>query len=194
MKTRSSSRRRGFTLVELLVVIAIIAVLAAAGFAAGTAAINRAKRTSCLASATALELAINQFYGEYGRLPDVGETVTTDSAKGIELVSILLGKESPSDKMQNPKSLNFLKDLKEGKGKKGGLVYETGSSTLAGLFDPWGNGYEVSLDIEYDEEMTDPTSSGTILRGRRVLVWTKGQNKIMDAPGAGKTPDDIKTW
>ncbi|OYV06356.1 MAG: hypothetical protein CFE26_06735 [Verrucomicrobiales bacterium VVV1] len=194
MKTRSSSRRRGFTLVELLVVIAIIAVLAAAGFAAGSAAINRAKRTSCLASATALELAINQFYGEYGRLPDVGETVTTDSAKGIELVTILLGKESSSDKMQNPKSLNFLKDLKEGRGKKGGLVYQTGANTLVGLFDPWGNGYEVSLDVEYDEEMTDPTSSGTILRGRRVLVWTKGQNKTMDTPGAGTTPDDIKTW
>ncbi len=194
MKTRPSSRRRGFTLIELLVVIAIIAVLAAAGFAGASRAIASAKRTSCKATATALELAINQFYGEYGRLPDVGETVTTDNGRGVELLSVLLGKESSSDKMMNPKGLNFLKDLKEGKGKKGGLMYEGGGSTPTGLYDPWGNGYEVSLDIDYDEEMTDPTSSGTILRGRRVLVWTKGQDKVADTPGTGKAIDDVKTW
>ena len=187
MKT-PPSRRRGFTLIELLVVIAIIAVLAAAGFAVGAKAINKAKRATAQATATALELAVNQFYGEYGRLPDVGETVTTDSGKGVELLVILLGKESSSDKMQNPKGLNFLKDLKEGKAKKNGIIYESGSSTPSGLFDPWGNGYEISLDVDYDEEMTDPLSSGTTLRGRKVLVWTKGEDKKQ-----GGT-DDVKTW
>ena len=46
MKNPTSRRRRGFTLIELLVVIAIIAVLAAAGFAAGNAAINRARKVT----------------------------------------------------------------------------------------------------------------------------------------------------
>lgn len=188
MKTRPSSRRRGFTLIELLVVIAIIAVLAAAGFAAGTAAMNRAKKVKTLAAATALETAVNQFYSEYGRLPDVGENVTTDSGKGVELVVILMGKESPSDKMQNSKALNFLGGMREGKSKKDGLIYEGGGSTPTALYDAWGNGYEVSLDIDYDEEMTDPISSGTTLRGRRVLVWSKGADKKQ-----GGT-DDVKTW
>lgn len=194
MKTRSSSRRRGFTLIELLVVIAIIAVLAAAGFAGAAKAIASAKRTKCKATATALELAVNQFYGEYGRLPDVGEMVTTDNGRGVELLAVLMGKEASSDRMMNPKSINFLKDMREGKSKKDGLMYEGGGSTPTGLYDPWGNGYEISFDIDYDEEMTDPTSSGTILRGRRVVVWTKGQDKVADTPGAGKALDDVKTW
>ena len=188
MKTRTSSRRRGFTLIELLVVIAIIAVLAAAGFAAGTAAINRAKRLKALAAANAVESAVNEFYREYGRLPDVGEMLTTDTGRGVELVVILMGKEPPTDRMQNSKALNFLGGMREGKAKKDGLIFEGGGSTPTGLFDPWGNGYEVTLDADYDEEITDPLSSGTVLRGRRVLVWSKGADKKQ-----GGT-DDVKTW
>lgn len=193
MKTRLSRRRRGFTLIELLVVIAIIAVLAAAGFAGGMVAINKAKRVTCLAAATALETGINQFYQEYGRLPDLGgaESCTTDSGKGVELVTMLLGKEASSNTMQNPKQLNYLAGLKEGKNKKGGLIYTSGSSTIEGLYDPWGNGYEITLDTDYDEEITDPINSGTVLRGKRVVVWTKGADKKKGGTGAD---EDVKTW
>lgn len=192
MKTPISRRRRGFTLIELLVVIAIIAVLAAAGFAGGMIAINKAKKTTCLAAATAIETGINQFYGEYSRLPDVGETCTTDSGKGVELVTILLGKEASSNTMQNSKQLNFLAGLKEGKNNKNGLIYGNGGSTPTGLYDPWGNGYEVTLDQDYDEEIIDPTDSGKTLRGRRVIVWSKGADKKQDA--SGKAGDDVKSW
>jgi prepilin-type N-terminal cleavage/methylation domain-containing protein len=188
MKTRQSNRLRGFTLVELLVVIAIIAVLAAAGFAAGNAAIKRAKKVTCLAAATAVESGVTQFYNEYGRLPNVGETCTTNSGSGVELVSILLGKEATSTTMQNSKQINYLASMKEGKSKKNGLIYASGGSSIEGLFDPWGNGYEVSLDQNYDEEITDPIESGKTLRGRRVAVWSKGPKQ--------KKPDidNVKTW
>jgi len=187
MKSRLPRRRRGFTLIELLVVISIIAVLAAAGFAAGMAAINRAKRVSCLAVANALETGVNQFYNEYGRLPNgTVETCTTDKPAGVTLLTILLGKETTTP-MENTKQLNFLSGLKEGKSNKNGLIYGSGG-TITGLYDPWGNGYEVKLDIDYDEEITDPISSGTTLRGKRVVVWSKGADKTM-----GGT-DDVKTW
>ena len=69
MKTPLHPPPNGFTLVELLVVIAIIAVLAGAGFAAGNAAIQKAKKTTALATCTALESAVNNFYTEYGAMP-----------------------------------------------------------------------------------------------------------------------------
>ncbi len=191
MKSPISRRSGGFTLIELLVVIAIIAVLAGAGFAAGMAAMNKAKRVTCQAASTALESGINNFYQEYGRLPDVGETCNTASGQGVELVTILLGKEASSNSMQNSKQLNFLAGMKEGKAKKGGLIYTGGSSTIEGLYDPWGNGYEITLDQDYDEEIIDPTSSGTTLRGRRVLVWTKGADQKVGGTGADQ---DVKTW
>lgn len=191
MKSPTSRRSGGFTLIELLVVIAIIAVLAAAGFAAGMAAMNRAKRVTCQAAATALESGINNFYQEYGRLPDVGETCNTASGQGVQLVTILLGKEASSSSMQNSKQLNFLAGMKEGKAKKGGLIYSGGSNTIEGLYDPWGNGYEITLDQDYDEEIIDPTSSGTTIRGRRVLVWTKGADQKVGGTGADQ---DVKTW
>lgn len=191
MKTRQSNRHRGFTLIELLVVIAIIAVLAAAGFAAGNAAIKKGKKVTCLAAATAVESAVNQFYNEYGRLPNVGDTCTTNSGSGIELVTILLGKEASTSTMQNTKQINFLVGMKEGKSKKNGLIYASGGSSIEGLFDPWGNGYEVSLDQDYDEEIPNPIESESdkkILRGRRVAVWSKGPKQ--------KSPDidNVKTW
>ena len=69
MKTHPSAARTASPLVELLVVIAIIAVLAGAGFAAGNAAIQKAKKTTALATCTAIESAVNNFYTEYGAMP-----------------------------------------------------------------------------------------------------------------------------
>ena len=87
MKTQSVRAVRGFTLVELLVVITIIVILAGAGFSAGNSAIQKAKKTTCLAAATAIESAVNNFYTEYGSMPSDGSTDTvfvTDEAAGID--------------------------------------------------------------------------------------------------------------
>ncbi len=189
MKNPTSRRRRGFTLIELLVVIAIIAVLAAAGFAAGNAAINRARKVTAQAAATSIESAVNSFYSDYGSLPDVGASkVNTASAEGVELLNILLGLEGSGTNVQNSKSVRFL-SVKEGKGNKGGLIYNTGGSTVRGLYDPWGNGFEVVLDTEYEEKLQVQLGSATqTLNGRRVAVYSVGADKK-----AGGN-DDVKTW
>lgn len=192
MKTPSFRRKRGFTLVELLVVIAIIAVLAAAGFAAGTAAIQKAKKTTCLASAIGMETAVNNFFTEYGTMPTTSttdETVKTDSGTGVTLLKVLLGQESVGTPM-NTRGVKFL-SAKEGKGKKGGLEY-SGGTTVSGLYDPWGGGFNVMLDGDYDEQVS-PVVSGTTskLNGRRVAVWSLGADGVK---GGGKGADDVKTW
>jgi prepilin-type N-terminal cleavage/methylation domain-containing protein len=185
---------RGFTLVELLVVIAIVVVLAGAGFSAGGAAIQKAKKTTCLAAATAIETAVNNFYTEYGSMPTDGEddeTFVTDEAAGVDLLKTLLGE----DKNLNPRGIKFL-SANEGKANKNGLIYNSSGTEVTAMFDPWGGPYNVILDLNYDEklEAVQPKGAGnkpSTLNGRRVAVWSDGADGVS---ASGKAADDVKTW
>jgi prepilin-type N-terminal cleavage/methylation domain-containing protein len=198
MKLPAPRRASGFTLVELLVVIAIIAVLASAGFAAGNAAIQKAKRVKAQATAAAIESAVNNFFTEYGTMPV--ENLSADTkvdTRNLQFLSVLLGTETGENPL-NVRGIKFL-SVKEGKRKAGGgtdgIVYEGNSNQPTGLFDPWGGVFEVMLDGDYDERITvRPSGSGAqqrTLNGRRVAVWSNGADGVT---GGGKTGDDVKTW
>ncbi len=197
MKTQQRRRNNGFTLVELLVVIAIIAVLAGAGFAAGTAAIQKAKKVTALATCTALESAVNNFYTEYGAMP-TDKTADAPSLRTDDdtLLKILLGLEGTGTVL-NTRAIKFL-SVKEGK-KKGasgginGLIYKD-SGAITGLYDPWGGPYFVILDADYDERVTPTPAAGTAptLNGRRAAAWSNGADAVSGS--GGKATDDVKTW
>jgi prepilin-type N-terminal cleavage/methylation domain-containing protein len=197
MKTHTTRRLQGFTLVELLVVITIIAVLAGAGFAAGTAAVQKAKKVTALATCTSMEQAIGQFYTEYNSMPKAsiteGTPVDTTATDGKELIDVLLGLETGAATLNN-RSVRFL-SVKEGKGNKNGLIYTTGATPKAdGLYDPWGGSYKVEMDGDYDEVVRPQPKGGAAaatLNGRRVAVWSDGADGVS---AAGKTADDVKTW
>jgi prepilin-type N-terminal cleavage/methylation domain-containing protein len=198
MKIPSYRRQSGFTLVELLVVITIIAVLAGAGFAAGNAAIQRAKKTTALATATAIESAISNFYTEYGAMP-TAETADLPALKtdNDTLLKVLLGAEGTTGEILNNRSIKFLA-VKEGKEKGGtgginGLIYNKDSGAATGLFDPWGGPYFVMLDADYDEKVSPTVSGKTFnLNGRRAAVWSLGADGVIGTGGAAN--DDVKTW
>jgi prepilin-type N-terminal cleavage/methylation domain-containing protein len=190
MKTHSVRAHRGFTLIELLVVIAIIAVLAGVGFSAGGSAIQKAKKTTCLAAAVSIESAVNNFYTEYGSMPSAGTadtTVKTDGS-GINLLETLLG----MDTGLNPRGIKFL-SAKEGKANKNGLIYNASGNNITGMFDPWGGPYNVILDLDYNEKVAPAPSAGggATLNGRRAAVWSNGADGV---PTGGKATDDVKTW
>ena len=199
MKTPSSSRKNGFTLVELLVVIAIIAVLAGAGFAAGNAAIQKAKKTTALANVVALESAVNNFYTEYGSMPTSASTETAidiNSAEGKSLLNVLLGLTETTTPPLNPRAIKFL-SVREGKAKgatggSNGIIYNSTGTTIVGLFDPWGGPYKLVLDTNYDEKIiTAPTNGGgATLNSRRVAAWSEGADYLTSK----KTADDVKNW
>jgi prepilin-type N-terminal cleavage/methylation domain-containing protein len=190
MKNQISRHSGGFTLVELLVVIAIIAVLASAGFAAGNAAIQKARRTSALSTAVALETAVNNFYTEYGSMPTDGDqdTKVILTNTDINFLRVLLGMETTL----NTRGIKFL-SVKEGKANKNGLIYSGNGSTVQGLYDPWGGPYHVAVDLNYDEriEVTPSAGGKTTLNGRRVAVWSNGSDGVK---GGGKGADDVRTW
>ena len=201
MKTHSSHTPRGFTLVELLVVIAIIAVLAGLATSMASSMIQKAKKTTCLATATAIETAVNNFYTEYGSMPSSGTADTTvaaplktNAAEGLDLLRVLLGIEpSTASPMYNPRGIKFL-SVKEGKANKNGLIYNTAGTDITGLYDPWGGPFNIILDLDYNEKLSAKTKAETTavtLNGRRVAVWSDGADGVS---ATGKATDDVKTW
>ncbi len=194
MKNQSFRRNRGFTLVELLVVIAIIAVLASAGFAAGNAAIQKARKTTALATATSIESAVNNFYTEYGSMPADGEAdKVIDTKTDREFLKTLLGMTESANPPRNSRAVKFL-NVREGKSNKNGLIYAPSGNDVTGLFDPWGGSFQVMLDLDYNEQIqVQPKGSNTgkTLNGRRVAAWSDGADGVT---ATGKVGDDVITW
>ena len=107
-------------------------ILAAAGFAAGNAAIQRARKIVTLERMTAFESATNGFFEDHGYMPSKGTTdiiFETDSAP--EVFHTLLG--SGGSGGLNPKQVRYLQ-LKSGSGGKNGLIHRSDGS-LIGWFD-----------------------------------------------------------
>lgn len=194
MKTQNSGRSRGFTLIELLVVIAIIAVLAGAGFAAGNAAVQKARRMAALSTITGIETAVSNFFTEYSTLPqDNLSTDVTVKSDDLLFLQTLLGTEAGAAPL-NARNVKFL-NVKEGKSGKNGLLYSSSGTTLEGLKDPWGGNYFIMLDGDYDEVLRPQPSgstSTTTLNGRRVAAWSNGADAINGT--GGTIADDVKSW
>lgn len=192
MKTRSYRREsRGFTLVELLVVISIIIVLAAMSFGGIQIAQKKMKNLQTQTAATALQQALDAFYSEYSRFPDVGmqgDEMRTEGAAGEELLTILLGKEDKGTEMQNPRQLNFLSTKETKIKKKGGLLYSRSSGRPEGLYDAWGLPFYVSFDDDYDDEIRDPFKTNSVVRNKKSIVYSYGQDEKVDGG------DEVKTW
>ena len=200
--TSPPSRNCGFTLIELLVVIAIIAILAAMGFGGGAAVMKAAKKTVAKNDCTSIILAIQSYYDDYNTLPEAPEAGTAPGAPTTnELMDQLVG----FDKESNPKEERYFQG-KDAKGKTqngayGGLFYTNRSVEL---FDAWKKSgtaatnrhYFVLMDIDLDDEITDPFDATKPLYGRRVVVWTTGPDGQFTTgqATATKNRDNVYSW
>ncbi len=157
-------------------------------FAFPTTNPNNGRLRTTLATSIAIESAVNNVYSEYGKIPDARVRVTTDSAEGVKLLTILLGLEDKSSKQENPRDIKFLA-VKEGWNRKGGMIFDAKGRFPEGLFDPYGNPYTVILDTDIDEQLEfDIAGKPFHLKGRRAAVFSPGRD------GKLGTSDDVKTW
>jgi hypothetical protein len=138
--------------------------------------------------ASSLASAVENFYGEYNRLPDVGgDRFQTNGPAGKKLLEILLVMEGPQPEPQNGRSVIFLQG-KEAKGRKDGIAYGPDDS-VEGVFDVFGNPYTVVLNSEYEDELVFQYGGQSVkLRGKQVAVWSVGED------GKEGTKDDLKSW
>lgn len=176
---------QGFTLVELLVVIAIIGLLATAMVPALNAGFRAAEKHKAEGVAKDLEGALRSYVTEYGEFPE--GWASQDAARAKD----------------NGKVVNALLnvDTDAGKGKttgvnwKGIVFVEFDAKTREAfdksgiLQDPWGEPYEILMDMNLDDEIASGTGSAqTKALKTKVAVQSSGPDKEWG------TKDDIRTW
>ncbi|MDB6075171.1 MAG: prokaryotic n-terminal methylation site [Verrucomicrobiaceae bacterium] len=153
MKTRFTvTSRRAFTLIELLVVITIISMLASLVSTAVMKVMDNAQRVRAHAALSDIVMAVNNYHTEYNRYPvpaaDNSEEPVRLSA-GNTMLKILLG---GNDNKMNPKGSTYLQPPMAKNGA-GGLSGSDGSQALN---DPWGGAYEVAVDANFDNRISNP--------------------------------------
>lgn len=135
-----------------------------------------------------LEEAVDNYMKEYGRLPSSSSGSETAGKEGRELLTVLLGMETESPEMKNPRAIKFL-PVKEGEGRKDGLIYDETYHRIEGLFDGWGRPYVVMMDVTNKGALRFNHGSGAIeLPGKLVAAYSTG------ADGKAGTRDDIRSW
>lgn len=168
----------------------------------GQVALKKANLIKTKTDAVAVATAVEQYCEEYGKLPaaDLGSgEIRTEGESGVQLLTILMGREVDDGAMQNSRQIPFLNVALGKQRKRGGLIYEPGVEhgvgspgirrPIVGLFDAWGNPFRVILDDDYDEVIRS-TYGGKpeLVKGKRVLVASKGPD------GIEGTKDDVKSW
>ena len=172
-------------MIELLVVIAIIGLLAGILIPGLNGAFKAAEKRRALGQIKDLEGAFRAYFTEYSEFsPGWGSKDGAYSTKNSNVVDPLLNRNTDAGKGKttgvNYKGISFLEldsaalEVYDGKGE-----YQ----------DPWGNPYEILLDLNFDDEISSGTGSQQTKDIKaKVAVQSRGPD------GKWGTKDDLKTW
>jgi prepilin-type N-terminal cleavage/methylation domain-containing protein len=195
-----------FTLIELLVVIAIIAILIGLLFPAFSAVQNQAKRTQAKNDLTQIVNAVNAFYTEYGKYPLVTAD-TTYGPGGGTANNLLFNVLRAMDATNNPRQIVFISPpyVKNPTNPRSGIA--TQATTINGIavaigdfVDPWGTPYNVAIDGNYDNQLTNPytadSGAGPSPLNIGVIGWSLGKDQAGGSgnKSSGAGDDDVISW
>ncbi|MEP6810889.1 MAG: prepilin-type N-terminal cleavage/methylation domain-containing protein [Chthoniobacterales bacterium] len=197
---RATPALTAFTLIELLIVISIIAVLMGIAFPVFQAVQESAKKVQAKNDLVQIVTAVNAFYTEYGKYPLPTGTSGEEYVYGSSgSTKILFDSLRGLDPTANPRQIEFIKppDAKDQANPRGGMGITDGQ-----FYDPWSKPYLVSIDADYNNEVTNPYTSnaGAVPRLRAgVIAWSLGKDKAGASPTGGDKKsgvfaDDIISW
>ena len=201
-----TGQKLAFTLIELLVVIAIIAILIGLLFPAFKAVQNQARQTQAKNDLTQIVNAVNAFYTDYGKYP-LCSGITIDTTYGpsagtsnsdlfYSLRAVAAGCNSLVNGVPavNPRQIVFInppyvKDETAGKRRSGV------SQTDGQYYDPWGTPYNVAIDGNYDNQITNPYTAGAgpLTLNIGVIAWSWGSDQTQGTANFSAS-DDVISW
>ncbi|MEY2539812.1 MAG: ral secretion pathway protein [Verrucomicrobiota bacterium] len=175
-------RLSAFTLIELLVVITIIAILMGLLFPVFKGAQTQAKRTQAKNDLVQLVTAVTAYYTEYGKYPlpagaqGGSEDYTysydgTGTPENSDLIKILENDASAS--ADNPRGIVFL-NARAAKTANGYGVQPPTASKPFLFLDPWGRGYSICIDADYNGKVRERGTGTLITFG--VIAWSLGED------------------
>ena len=187
---KNSSVKR-FTLIEILVVIAIIGILAGLVFPALGTVRNNAKKSKASTECMSLKSAIVMYESEFSCWPasvSGSSDALVNGGDYVEMCKILTGK--------NSKKMVFYEV---------GVGYDESK----GILDPWGRPYQVALDADFDNVLSESKieavrevnknngRNGQNLRSR-VAVYSFGVNEnekdSSNIPTLAKKKKLVTSW
>jgi type II secretory pathway pseudopilin PulG len=207
-----------FTLIELLVVLTIIIILMGLLFPAFRGVQDQAKRTQAKNDLVQIVTAINAYNTEYGKYPViVAAGSTTDSFFGAGtaptgstsagsndllldvLRNITGGTNNATVTSLNPRQVVFISppDVKDTTNPRGGI------GKNGQYYDPWGTIYDIVIDTNYDNQITNPYpdtdgSAGAAPLRAGAIAYSLGKDGVSGtkSPASAnyKNSDDVLSW
>ena len=184
---KAVGKRCGFTLIELLVVIAVIGLLAAILVPSVNGAFRAAAKRRAMSQMKDLEGAFRTYFTEYSQFSPGWESkdgAWSDQNKVVIDPLLAVGTDGDGSKNQgvNYKNLTFLElDTKAREAYDEAQV----------LTDPWGTAYEILLDLNFDDKISEGTGAQW---GNEKDIRAKVAVQCAGPDGEWGTKDDIRTW
>jgi prepilin-type N-terminal cleavage/methylation domain-containing protein len=182
------SDERAFTLIELFTVMAVVAILFGLAFPAFIAVMERARKTQAKNDLTQILTAVNAYYTEYGKYPLTGGTDVTytgatagivSGSSNAALIDVLRNNTASVVNgtivtTWNPRGIVFIQPPTSSVSNPA----KSGLDSAGVWHDPWGSPYNVMIDGNYDNQITNPytdTPGGSTLYSG-VVTWAFGKN------------------
>jgi type II secretory pathway pseudopilin PulG len=199
-------------MIELLVVIAIIGILMGLLVPSLFTIYERARKTQAKNDLTQIVTTVNAFYTDYGRYPlpngNPCPAVTIDTTYGpsagtsnsdlfYSLRAVALGCNSLVNGVPavNPRQIVYLSPRVLGRAPvRSGIASDDGQ-----FYDPWQTPYNVTIDGNYDNQITtnpygNNNGAGPMPLPQGVIAWSLGKDHILGNGGAFTGSDDVISW